>query len=586
MHPVDYVIVLAYMGFAIGVGFWYSRKAAKDSEAFFLGGRSLPWWAICLSMIATSFASDTPIWVTEVTRADGLQRMWWVIVAVLPLIVGIFLFSRLWRRAEIITDAQFYEMRYAGKPAAFLRAYRALSSGVIQNLLTIAWVTFAMSKVITVLTPFNEWEAILVCMLVALFYATFSGFYGVVATDVVQFFITMGSMTALAWISVVKSGGMDAVLGQVRANPDYGAGTLALFPDFSTFNADVLKMMVYFLVIWWSDASGYNMQRMSACRNEKDAIRATLFYAIFQSCRPWLWVVVGLVSIVAFPALESNSDAYPMVINAFLGPGMKGLLITAFLAAFMSTIDTHLNWGASYLTTDIYKRFIRRDADPKYYVFVSKFAMLVLMTGGVLLVPMLNSVTEAMESLAYMLICGGIVSVLRWFWWRVNAYTEITAYLGGLVGWLVFILIGEDVELFGQTWGTLAFEFKIALLVAVVLPLSIVVTYATKPVPRETLTRFYLKVRPGGFWGPVRAPLKQLSGQALGPGTLIDVIGGVLLCYGLSLATAYAILLQFSLSLICLAVALLGAGLVYRWYRTEAHRLGRHFEPGPQPEGL
>ena len=194
MHTLDYAIIAAYVIFAIGVGLYFSRKAAKDSESFFLGGRSLPWWAICLSMIATSFASDTPIWVTEVTRKDGLERMWWVIVSVLPLIIGIFLFSTLWRRTNLITDAQFFEFRYEGKPAALLRGVRACYGGILQNLLTIGWVTFGMSTVIEVLTPFDQLQAILVLMAVALFYATFSGFYGVVTTDVVQFFITMGSM--------------------------------------------------------------------------------------------------------------------------------------------------------------------------------------------------------------------------------------------------------------------------------------------------------------------------------------------------------------------------------------------------------
>ena len=371
MHTLDYAIIAAYVIFAVGVGLYFSRKAAKDSESFFLGGRSLPWWAICLSMIATSFASDTPIWVTEVTRKDGLERMWWVIVSVLPLIIGIFLFSRLWRRTNLITDAQFFEFRYEGKSAALLRGVRACYGGILQNLLTIGWVTFGMSTVIEVLTPFDQLQAILVLMAVALFYATFSGFYGVVTTDVVQFFITMGSMFALACIAVSQAGGLETVLTGIRANPEYGERTLSIFPDFSTFNSGVLKMLVIFGLVWWSDANGYNMQRMAACRNERDAIRATLFYAIFQSCRPWLWVVVGLVSIVVFPTVTEHSKAYPMVINEYLGIGLKGLLITAFLAAFMSTIDTHLNWGASFLTIDLYKRFYKKDADERHHVRAS-----------------------------------------------------------------------------------------------------------------------------------------------------------------------------------------------------------------------
>ena len=573
MHPIDYTIILAYIVFAIGVGLFFSRKAAKDSESFFLGGRSLPWWAICLSMIATSFASDTPIWVTEVTRKDGLERMWWVIVSVLPLIIGIFLFSRLWRRANIITDAEFFEFRYEGKPAAVLRGIRACYGGILQNLLTIGWVTFGMSTVIEVLTPFDKTQAIVVLMAVALFYATFSGFYGVVATDVVQFFITMGSMFALACIAVSQAGGMETVLAEISANPAYGERTLSIFPDFSTFNSDVLKMLVIFTIVWWSDANGYNMQRMSACRDEKDAIRATLFYAIFQSCRPWLWVVVGLVSIVVFPALTDHSKAYPLVINEYLGVGLKGLLITAFLAAFMSTIDTHLNWGASFLTIDLYKRFFKKTADERHYVRASKLFMVLLMLAGAFIATRVKSVSGVMEWLAYLMIPGGIASVLRWFWWRINAYTELTALIGGLIGGIVFKMIDADTLVFGQAWGQFAWEFKVAILVGIVFPLSILVTFLTKPVSQGKLERFYQQVRPGGAWGPIRKATGTLSGSALNASSWLDVIGGVMLCYGLSLGIAYAILRNGTACAVSITIAASGGFLVWRWYGKEVIRL-------------
>ena len=573
MHPIDYTIIVAYILFAVGVGLYFSRKAAKDSESFFLGGRSLPWWAICLSMIATSFASDTPIWVTEVTRKDGLERMWWVIISVLPLIIGIFLFSRLWRRANIITDAEFFELRYDGKPAAVLRGVRACYGGILQNLLTIGWVTFGMSTVIDVLTPFDQTQAIIVLMAVALFYATFSGFYGVVATDVVQFFITMGSMFALACIAVSQAGGMESVLSAISANPDYGERTLSIFPDFSTFNSAVLKMLVIFTIVWWSDANGYNMQRMAACRNEKDAIRATLFYAIFQACRPWLWVVVGLVSIVVFPTLADHSKAYPMVINEYLGIGLKGLLITAFLAAFMSTIDTHLNWGASFLTIDLYKRFFKKEADERHYVRASKLFMVLLMLAGAIIATQVKSVTSVMEWLAFLMIPGGIASVLRWFWWRINAYTELTALIGGLIGGIIFKLISPETVIFGIEWGQFAWEFKVAILVAIVFPLSLIVTFLTPPVSEEKLESFYKQVRPGGVWGPIRKSVGPVSGAALQMSSWLDVIGGVMLCYGLSLCIAYAILLNWGACAICGLVAGIGAYLVWRWYGNEVVRL-------------
>jgi SSS family solute:Na+ symporter len=315
------------------------------------------------------------------------------------------------------------------------------------------------------------------------------------------------------------------------------------------------------------------MQRMSACRNEKDAIRATLFYSIFQSCRPWLWVVVGLVSIVAFPTLSDHSKAYPMVINEYLGIGLKGLLITAFLAAFMSTIDTHLNWGASFLTIDLYKRFYRKDATEAHYVRASKLFMVLLMIAGAIIATQVESVSGVMEWLAYLMIPGGIASVLRWFWWRINAFTELTALVGGLLGGILFKLLDSDWIIWGQPWGSFAWEFKVALLVSVIFPLSILVTFMTQPVSKEKLITFYRQIRPGGAWGPIRKAVGKVSGSTLTLSSWLDVIGGVMLCYGLSLAIAYAILLNFPACGFCTAISFTGALLVWRWYKKEVVRL-------------
>ncbi len=591
MGYLDYSIIAFYLLFALGIGIYFSRRASRSSEDYFLGGRSFPWWMIAFSMAATSFASDTPLVVTEITRRDGLQRIWWVFVAVLTLIVGIFLFSRLWRRAAIITDAEFYELRYEGKSAAFLRGFRAFFAGVVQNLLTISWVVFAMSSIIMAMTDINEWLAIGICTSVALAYATFSGFYGVVVTDCVQFFIATFSMIALAVIAVVKVGGMGHVLETIRATEGYGSRTLAIFPEFRSFDEDLAKLLVYVLVLWWMDASGYNMQRMSACRNERHAVLATLFYAIFQCCRPWIWVPVALVSIVLFPTLtapHNDTHAYPLVMNEYLGHGLKGLLVTAFLAAFMSTIDTHLNWGASYMMTDVYQRFIRKDATQRHYMIVSKLVVVAMMAAGVGIALYLAwrnlTVSAVWEFCALITVGSGIVCVLRWFWWRINAYTEITALALGLVLGLVnpFIpgsvtLWGRtfDIGLFGYTWPTMPFEFKIALLTAIVVPISLVATFLTPAVSRTKLDAFYRKVRPGGAWGILSQETRNLPGKALSVATILDVAGGILLCYGLSLAIGYAILLEFGKAGVCLGLAALGGFVVRRWYRKEVQVLAR-----------
>jgi SSS family solute:Na+ symporter len=546
---------------------------------------------IAISMIATSFASDTPLVVTEITRQDGLQRIWWIFVAVLTLIVGIFLFSRLWRRAAIITDAEFYELRYEGRSAAFLRGFRAFFSGIVQNLVTISWVIFAMSTIITAMTDMDEWLAIGICTSVALAYATSSGFYGVVATDCVQFFIATSGMIALAVIAVVKAGGMGYVLETIRTTKGYGPHTLAIFPEFKRFDEDLAKLLIYLLVLWWIDASGYNMQRMSACRNERHSVLATLFYAIFQCCRPWIWVVVALVSIVLFPTLTdpyNDTHAYPLVMNEYLGPGLKGLLVTAFLAAFMSTVDTHLNWGASYMMTDVYRRFIRPQATQRHYMIVTKLVVVAMMAAGVGIALYLAwrnlTVSAVWEFFALIMVGSGIVSVLRWFWWRINAYTEITALTLGLILGLAnpfvpgtITLAGHTIplNLFGYPWPKMPFEFKIALLTAIVVPISLIVTFLTPAVSKEKLEAFYRKVRPGGAWGILSRETRDLPGQALSVGTIFDVMGGILLCYGLSLAIGYTILLKFANAGICLGLAVVGGFIVYRWYQREVRVLAQ-----------
>ena len=601
MGYLDYAIVAAYLRFALGTGVYFSKRASRSSEDYFLGGRSFPWWMIAISMVATSFASDTPLVVTEITRQDGLQRIWWVFVAVLTLIVGIFLFSRLWRRAAVITDAEFYELRYEGKSAAFLRGFRAFFSGVVQNLLVIAWVIFAMSSIITTMTDIDEWLAIGICTSVALVYATFSGFYGVVVTDCVQFFIATFSMLALAVIAVVKVGGLGHVLETVGAAEGYGPRTLAIFPSFKSFDADLAKLLIYILVLWWVDASGYNMQRMSACRNERDSVRATMFYAIFQCCRPWIWVVVALVSIVLYPTLSApynDTHAYPLVMNEYLGYGLKGLLVTAFLAAFMSTVDTHLNWGASYMMTDVYRRFIKKDATQRHYMIVTKLIVVLMMAAGVGIALYIAwkdlTVSAVWEFFALIMVGGGIISVLRWFWWRINAYTEITALSLGLFLGCVNPFVPDSVtvlgrtwqlSLFGYPWPEMPFEFKIAFLTAIVVPISLIVTFLTPAAPREKLDAFYRKVRPGGAWGVLSRETRNLPGKTLSLATIVDVIGGILLCYGISLAIGYSILLKFGKAGLCLGLAVVGGCIVYRWYRKEVRVLARNGVCASEPTG-
>jgi Na+/proline symporter len=607
---LDYSIIFAYIFFALGVGVYFSKKASRGAESYFLGGRTLPWWLLAISMVATSFASDTPLVVTEFVRQRGIQRIWWVFVQVIPLIMGIFLFSRMWRRAALITDAEFYELRFDGKPAAFLRGANAFMSGVVTNLIIMAWVILGMKSVIKVMTPLDDFWSLTLLVLVALVYATLAGFYGVAMTDFVQFFIAMFSMIFLAVISVIKFGGMEKVLDTIKATEGFGENTISMLPSFGSFNLDVVSLLILVCVLSWNDAGGYAMQRFSACRTEQDAIKASIFMAIFQACRPWMWAVVALVSVCLFPAMVGefseyeDRHAYAMVMNTYLGPGLKGLLVTAFLAAFMSTIDTHLNWGTSYVMTDMYARFIRPKHSPREYILVTYAAMAVLMILAALTVKYFTSITMAWEIMAFLAVGGGIIKVARWFWWRVNAWTQITAmFMGiGACAMDVFLRIaylkdaaGDYVKdelgnfsgpmipgtkLLGlfdpSVTGNVAwiderfrFEIKILVFTALVIVVSLIVTYMTKPTPKDKLEAFYKKVRPGGFWGGVSPEVRALKGKALSLRSALDIVWGLLLCYGISLGIGYSILLQWGYVCVCIVAAIVGAIGTYFWYQRQ-----------------
>jgi len=315
------------------------------------------------------------------------------------------------------------------------------------------------------------------------------------------------------------------------------------------------------------------MQRMSACKNERHAILATIFYAIFQTTRPWMWVVVALVSIVLFPDLSGadykNTETYAMVMNEYSGPGMKGLLITAFLAAFMSTIDTHLNWGASYLMTDIYQRFFKKQASQRHYVLITKIIVVLLMVAGACLIPFIESVEDAWIFLALIMEGSGMIHFARWFWWRINAYTEITALTPGINWRNIVSFPARFSVLFGFPWSKIPFEIHIALYTGIIVPISIAVTYITPSVPVEKLEAFYRKVRPRGFWGVLSQETLDLPGKAITKTTLRDIAAGICLCFGISLGVGSALLLQPSKSAFCIFLAIIGGIRVYLWYKKE-----------------
>lgn len=565
---IDWFIICGYCVLALAVGIYFSKRAGKDTREYFLSGSTLPWWLVGTSMVATTFAADTPLAVTEYVRSDGIWRNWFWWNASLGGLFGVFLFSRLWRRTGVLTDNELIEIRYSGKPASVLRGFKAVYFSTIYNFVVMGWVIQAMSTVFRVtlgIPQEKQWISIGICVVIALVYSVLSGYWGVVATDLIQFIIAMGGAVTLAIYSVNAVGGMAELKLQLASMSNASESVLYFFPpvDFSLspltaefWSSPFFMFLVFISVMWWSthnaDGGGYIIQRMLSAKDEKHALYATLWFNIAQyALRVWPWVIVGLVSIVVFPNLSESKDAYPMAINEFLPAGLKGLLIASFLAAFMSTIDTHLNWGASYFINDLYKRFIVKDADERHYVMVSKICVVVLMLIAAVAASFMHSISKAWEFLIPMGAGIGLVLILRWFWWRINAWSEIS----GLTASVVINLILQFTDL--------AIQHRIFIIVPSSILVWVIVTFLTKPVQEENLVRFYNLVSPGGFWSPIKNKITTDKKTVLGWNFLVNWLAGVALIYGMTFGIGKLIFGDLIAGSILLFIAGAGFLIIY-----------------------
>lgn len=597
LAPIDWAIIAAYLIFSLAVGVYFSKKATKSTEDYFLSGRSFPWWIVGTSMVATTFAADTPLALTEFVRQHGLWQNWYWWSTVPASLLAIFLFSRLWRRAEVVTENELIELRYSGKPAAVLRGFKALFFATIFNLVIMGWVLNAMSSILAVLLGVDPTWALWGCAVVALGYALISGFYGVVVTDLVQFAIaTFGSM-ALAYLAISKLGGIDAVVSQIEPSK------LNFFPPMPQENESFLsspfcKVTLFMTFCWWCrfdvDGGGYIVQRMSSAKDEKHSTWGTLwFYFLYYVVRAWPWILVALASIVAFPQVADQAlgdkTAYPMMVREYLGPGMKGILVVSFLAAFMSTIDTHLNWGASYLVHDLYARFVKRDAPAGHYVKVSQVATLGLMVLAVLLASQMNNISTAWQFTLAMGAGAGAVLLMRWFWWRINAYSELTA-MASSIG-VCFLLEQFAMwqnpgaalfEALPVVWGVpLEYHLKLLIIVPVSLAITLAVTLFTEPEPEETLREFYQKVGPGGWWKPEHSEGCELQPVTRGLG--LKMLGGSLSLFGGMLGVGYLCLKFFPQAGVALGTSLVGLFVLAHAVNKD-HYLRSDSEAKEQPE--
>jgi len=587
---IDWLIIAAYFALSLLIGLYYAKRAGRSTEEYFLSDRSMPWWLAGTSMVATTFAADTPLAVTEMVARNGVAGnwLWWSMLA--SGMLTVFFFARLWRRARVMTDVEFVELRYSGKPAAFLRGFRALYLGFPINLIIMGWVNLGMAKVLSGTLGLAKWQALALCLGITFLYSILSGFWGVVVTDAVQFVIAMAGSIALAFFAVAAVGGLDnlktrlASVTPVGSTQPFGpGGAVALLPDGSAvWMLPLLTLAVYLCVNWWASwypgaepgGGGYVAQRIFAAKNEKHGLLATLWFNIAHyALRPWPWIIVALCSLVLYNGTTLNPETgkpdaafgYVQVMNDFLPIGFRGLLLASFAAAYMSTISTQMNWGASYVINDFYRRFVKPQATEKHYVFASRVATLIIVLLSIVVTYFMNRITSGWELVLALGAGTGLVYILRWYWWRINAWSEIAAMASALIVSLTLF----QFSIFDSST-PLGFAQQILTTVAVTTIVWLVVTFATSPEPMSKLISFYENVEPAGpGWRPVvaAAGLSERRGE-IWP-NFLNWILGIILVYSTLFGIGELIFGIWSKTILLLVLAT-GAtlGLIWNLNRT------------------
>jgi len=567
---IDWLVIGAYFALNIGIGFYYKSRASKSISEFFLSGRNVPWWLAGTSMVATTFAADTPLVVTGLVAKNGIAGnwIWWSFL--MSGMLTVFFYARLWRRAGVMTDIEFAEIRYSGKPAAFLRGFRAVYLGIFINCIILGWVNLAMVKILGLIFGIGKLEALgLVLGLIALtsFISTLSGLWGVLVTDVVQFVIKMGMVIVLAVFAVNAVGGIESMKAQLASS---GRGeALNLIPDLHSAWMPMITFLVYISVNWWATwypgaepgGGGYVAQRMFSAKDERHSMLATLWFNIAHyAIRPWPWILVALASLILYPGLQDPETGYIRVLIDHLPASLRGLMIAAFAAAYMSTIATQLNWGASYLVNDFYRRFMKRDAPDQHYVRASQVATVMLTIISAVVTFFMGSIGGAWKLLIVTGAGTGGVLLLRWYWWRINAWSEVSAMISAFVVSLFLQLaLGYDSDQPKQ------FALIMLTTVGITTIVWLAVTYLTAPEPRDTLVAFYRRTRPSRTgWGPIAALAPEVKVASDGLANLLDWIAGCTLVYGVLFGVGKLLLHDTTPGLLLLALAALGGFVIYR----------------------
>lgn len=591
LNTIDWIIILVFFIIIASIGFWASKTAGKDTSQFFLGGRGMPWWLLGVSMVACTFSADTPNLVTGMVRESGVAKNWAWWAFLITGMVTVFIYAKLWRRSNVLTDLEFYEIRYSGKAASFLRGFRSIYLGLFFNVLIMGSVTLAAIKIGGVMLGLQPWECVLYGSIGILIYSVLGGLKGVIWADFFQYSIAMFGAILAAVVAVRQPeiGGLQALL----SNPAI-ADKMSFFPDMSRASVFVPLLIIPIAVQWWSvwypgaepGGGGYIAQRMLAAKNEKNAIGATLLFNFMHyAIRPWPWIIVALASIVIYPDLGSIKEAFPGISDTYLkddiaypvmlsriGAGWLGLVIASLIAAYMSTIGTHLNWGASYLINDFYRRFVKPDATEKHLVAMGRLTTVVLLIlAGVVALSFLDNATQAFNILLLSGAGSGAIYLLRWFWWRINAITEIVAMFFSAILAVVLVFIVKDESI--AFWVFDGFTAKLLTAVGLTTLVWLLTTLLTRPENIETLKRFYRLTHPGGpGWSHVAEAVYAEAGSKLTkqawemPIQLLCVFVGCITIYSSLFAIGSFVYGNLITGFILISIAAIGTYILFKLF--------------------
>ena len=593
LSTFDILIIVFFFALTLFIGIYVSKQSGKNASEYFLSGRNMPWWLLGVSMVATTFSTDTPNLVTDIVRTNGVSGnwVWWAFL--ITGLLTVFVYAKLWRKSKVNTDIEFYELRYGGPAAKFLRGFRAVYLGIIFNVMAMSAVTLAAIKIGGIMLGLQPWETVIYAGVITVVFSALGGFKGVVYTDFILFFTAMAGAVGAAYflVGLPEVGGLESLLQNETV-----ASKLSILPDFSDKEALITLLIIPLAVQWWSSwypgaepgGGGYIAQRMLAAKNENHAIGATFFFNIMHyALRPWPWIIVALASLVVFPDLASIQETFPNVTDDKLGHdlaysamltklphGLLGLVLASLVAAYMSTISTHLNWGSSYVVNDFYKQQVNKQASEKELVLVGRLSTVVLMILSALLALVLTNALQLFDIILMFGAGTGLIFILRWFWWRINAWSEIAAmFVSGIISVLIhFTGLGDF--LFGEE-GLLPMWARFPLIVLVTSIIWIAVTFLTRPEKDEVLQKFYKKTQPGGpGWDYV---LKRAESNGVHlvddsqgwsvPSGILAMLVGCILIYSVMFSTGNWIYGNYSDALMLSGLALIAAWVLIRLWK-------------------